>query len=121
MNEWHDLLVAAAGASAALTGLIFVGISINPDTILSFPHFPDRAAISLLLQAGILIVSITLLIPNKTLFASDVEVLLISICTCIIGIKKGLNDFSRSVDCGYFPDTSYKRKQVKQSCFGIKM
>jgi hypothetical protein len=29
MNERHDLFVATAGASAALTGWIFVGVSIN--------------------------------------------------------------------------------------------
>jgi hypothetical protein len=28
-ESWHDLFVASAGAAAALTGLIFVAVSIN--------------------------------------------------------------------------------------------
>ncbi len=35
MNEWHDLFVATTGASAALTGFIFVCVSINLTRILS--------------------------------------------------------------------------------------
>ncbi len=28
-EQWHDMFVAIAGAAAALTGLIFVAVSIN--------------------------------------------------------------------------------------------
>jgi hypothetical protein len=28
-EQWHDMFVAMAGAAAALTGLIFVAVSIN--------------------------------------------------------------------------------------------
>ena len=37
--EWHDLFLGAVGASAALTGLLFVAISINLEQILSSPIF----------------------------------------------------------------------------------
>jgi hypothetical protein len=48
MNEWHDFFIACAGASAALMGLIFVGVSINLTRILSFPTLPGRALISMM-------------------------------------------------------------------------
>lgn len=95
MNEWHDLLVAIAGASAALTGLLFVGLSINLDTILTFPHLPHRAVIALILLSAILIISTVLLIPNQTLFAYGVEVLFVSLCAWLIILQKDILIFKK--------------------------
>ena len=41
-TEWRDFFVGSVGASAALTGLLFVAISINLQQILRFPHLPGR-------------------------------------------------------------------------------
>lgn len=51
MTGWENFFIAEVGASAALAGLIFVGVSINLNRILSLPRLPDRAleAVSLLL------------------------------------------------------------------------
>ncbi len=62
MQEWNDLF---AGAAAALTGLIFVGVSISLTKILSFPTLPNRALVSLILLLSILTFSILLLVPRK--------------------------------------------------------
>jgi hypothetical protein len=43
MSGWENFFIAEVGASAALTGLIFVGVSINLARILSFPKLPNRA------------------------------------------------------------------------------
>ena len=41
--HWTDFFVAKVGATAALSGLIIVAVSINIQRILSIPHLPGRA------------------------------------------------------------------------------
>jgi hypothetical protein len=47
LADWANFFVAEVGASAALTGLVTVAISINLTRILAFEHLPGRAAESL--------------------------------------------------------------------------
>lgn len=56
--EWKDLFVAAAGASAALAGLVFVAISINIDRILKLDGVPELGLVTVMLLVGVLIVSL---------------------------------------------------------------
>ena len=81
MNDWSNFFVANAGASAALTGLIFVGVSINLTKILSMTLMPERAVISLILLFSILIRSVLLLVPGKTLHAIGIEILVTGFIT----------------------------------------
>jgi len=79
MEQWQNFLLAEAGASAALTGLIFVGVSINLKRILSLPKLPNRALEALLLLLTILVVSSLLLVPQQSMSLAGIEVLLIGI------------------------------------------
>ncbi len=87
MNDWSNLFVATAGASATLAGLLFVGLSINLDKLVKMPGVLLRGAASLALLTSILGLSILLLIPDQTVRNAGIEVLGVAVASaCIVGI-----------------------------------
>lgn len=64
MEPWHEFLVALAGASGALVGLIIIAMSISLDQLLKAPNLVTRGAACLELLTGVLLVSCALLMPN---------------------------------------------------------
>ena len=74
-GEWSDLFVAAASASAALAGLVFVAVSINVKRILGVKGLPEMALMTLLLLVGVLVVSLFGLIPGQGSTALGLELL----------------------------------------------
>lgn len=64
LAAWSDFWVAMAGASAALTGLLVVAVSINLEQILGFPLLPLRAAETLGLLVALLVASVFGLVPG---------------------------------------------------------
>lgn len=79
MTGWENFFIAEVGASAALAGLIFVGVSINLTRILSLARLPDRAfeAISLLL--AVLVLSSLQLVPGQSITLLGIEILIIGL------------------------------------------
>ncbi len=73
--DWTDLFVASAGASAALTGLLFVAVSLNIQDILKNEGLPSRALQTLLLLLSAVVVSLVGLIPGQSATALGVELL----------------------------------------------
>jgi hypothetical protein len=66
VTGWHDFYLAAAGASAALLGLLFVGVSINLAAIAAKerPDLRARAGLAFSNLIYVLVVSLVLLIAN---------------------------------------------------------
>jgi hypothetical protein len=74
--DWTTFFAAQLGASAALAGLLFVGISINMTKILKYPMLVNRALQSLILLGTILVVSSFSLVPDQSVMLLGVEILI---------------------------------------------
>jgi hypothetical protein len=81
VDEWHDFFLAAAGAAAVLSGLVFVGVSINLETIMSDPSYglAGRALEALVLLVAVLIVTLLLLVPSQRMVLAGAEVLAVGV------------------------------------------
>jgi hypothetical protein len=81
MNEWHDFFLAQAGAAGVLTGLVFVGVSINLQKIVSNPSsgLVGRAAEALILLVAVLTASVLVLVPGQGAGVLGAEVLVVGL------------------------------------------
>jgi hypothetical protein len=80
-EHWTEFGVAAAGAAAALAGLLVVAISINLERILQFSSLPHRAAQTLILLALPLVTSLLLIVPGQPRAALSSELLVTGLAT----------------------------------------
>lgn len=79
MEGWADFCVAQIGASAALAGLVFVGITINLDEIMASPPLPNRALGAVLALATVLAESSVLLAPHRSPSRLGLTILLLAL------------------------------------------
>jgi hypothetical protein len=61
--QWHGFFAAQVGATAALTGLLFVALSVNIARIMQFSWLPSRAALTIVVLLGALLESSLALFP----------------------------------------------------------
>lgn len=78
-SQWSSLFMATAAAAAALTGLVFVAVSINLTRILRFRGLPERALETLVLLLNVLVVSIAGLLPGQGHTALGIELLAVAL------------------------------------------
>ena len=81
MGDWRDFFVAEAGAAGDLTGLLFAGVSMNLERIMSEPGWglTGHAADALILLMAVLTTSSLLLAPGKGRALVGTEVLVAGI------------------------------------------
>ena len=73
--EWTDFSVAVVGASAALTGLLFVAVSINIEQILAVDTLAGRALSTMIFFVVPLVVGTLVLVPGQSPTALGVELI----------------------------------------------
>lgn len=64
VGAWGSFFAAEVGGAAALTGLLFVAVSINLSRILSFPKLPARAAETLGVLLLVVVTASLALVPQ---------------------------------------------------------
>ena len=74
-QAWSNFFVAEVGASAALTGLVIVAISINLATLVKNRPLSGRAGETVVQLAGVLLLSSLALVPGQPLWLLGVEFL----------------------------------------------
>jgi hypothetical protein len=74
-GPWTDFSVAVVGASAALTGLLFVAVSINIDQILAIEALAGRALSTMILFVVPLVVGVLVLVPGQSATALGLELI----------------------------------------------
>jgi len=80
-RDWTALFAASGGASAALTGLLFVAVSVNIERILEVAGLPERALQTLLMLLSAVIISLLVLIPGQSPAALGVELLVAAVAS----------------------------------------
>ena len=76
-GTWSDFASAHIGASSALLGLVFVGLSLNLSAILRAPQLVDRAAEAVVLLGAVLATSTAVLVPAQARLALGLELLVL--------------------------------------------
>src|SRR5258705_7722554 len=73
-ERWHDFYVMTGGAAAALTGLLFVAMSLHARDIMANRFFINRATGTLMSLVSQLLIAGAVLIPGQSLVLVGAEV-----------------------------------------------
>ena len=99
MGTWSNYFLATAGAAATLTGLIFIGLSINLQKLLMITQSapPSRALGSLLQLTNILLISSLCLAPKQPMPYIGAEILVLSIAVWLLNTKLDVKTYRHVV------------------------
>jgi modulator of FtsH protease len=98
--EWSDFALAQLGASAALLGLVFVGMSINLKDFVGTPVLVNRALEAIVLLATVLIAATAVLIPHQSREVVGVELVAIGVVTSLAVVRLQAGTHSDVVPAG---------------------
>ena len=93
---WDDFFLGAAGAAAALAGLLFVAISINVREILADAALPARAGETIVFAVAPLALSLLVLMPDQSTRVVGAEVLTVGIVAWLLTARFELHRWRRT-------------------------
>ena len=86
-EAWETMFEMVALAAVTLTGLLFVGLSINLRSIVATPAHFARAREALITQLVLLIIAIFVLIPGQGRVALGIELVVLSIIVLAASLR----------------------------------
>jgi modulator of FtsH protease len=95
MAGWDSFFVAQVGASAALAGLVFVGISLNQAKIMASAYLPNRAQEALVVLLVNLLLSSLFLTPGQSAVSLGAEVLAVGLIAWAVVLLLHVDSFRR--------------------------
>jgi hypothetical protein len=94
-EAWQTMFATVAVAAATLTGLLFVGLSLNLRTIVDNPAHLARAREAMIALVVLLILSLLALIPEQGRAALGIELLALSVLVFVVGLRLQANTLHR--------------------------
>jgi hypothetical protein len=88
-SDWTNFGVVVGGASAALTGLLFVAVSLNVARIVRHPALRTTAGQTLVLFAVPLVTSIVLVVPGQPRWTLGVELIVVGLAAGLVLVITG--------------------------------
>jgi hypothetical protein len=102
---WSDFATIAGSASGALTGLLFVAVSLNRERVAASPALRSQAGQTLVLFLMPLIISIVLVVPGTPRWVLGLELVAIAV---VSGVAMGMIARGREPE-GNGPEDSLAR------------
>jgi hypothetical protein len=81
LERWDAFATIAGGGAAALTGLLFVAVSIRADYIARSQELRNRAAQTLILFGTVLVIAVLMAIPGQEYRTLGAELLALGVVT----------------------------------------
>jgi hypothetical protein len=98
LEAWHDFAVMIGGASGALTGLLFVSVSLNRDLVVGSASLRASAAQTLVLLVMPLVLCALILIPgqHRWVLGSELIGLALLASVTILAVTRGTDRDEKS-------------------------
>jgi hypothetical protein len=114
IGDWSEFAVAHVGASAALLGLVFVGLTINLRDVVASRQLVNRAAEAVILLGSVLATSTAVLIPGQARSALSVELIVLGAATLglVAWLQRGVTAQPRDTGKGGPPPGSLLLRRI---------
>jgi hypothetical protein len=116
-DQWHDFFIMVGGAAAALTGLVFVALSLNLEIIVRDATHRHRAIGTLTNFAGMFVLCALALMGDQKHVAIGTEWLLVSICAGAVYV----NNYVRARHAGGSQETLSLLRAVCGAVFYVAL